>query len=113
MLYANSRHLFCEQWLDDEQRLFLDARRPYRYRAFDDNTVHLVKDGESIFSIAGHHFIGQDRAAGLWWIIADFQPEPIIDPTIQLIAGTQLILPSIQKVQSEILGEARRSESRV
>lgn len=113
MAREKSRYQFCEIWLDEQQRLFSDARKPFRYRAFEDNTIHLVKAGESIFSIAGQHFDGQPRPAGLWWVIADFQPEPMHDPTVQLVPGTTLVLPSIQKVVSYIFDQSRSRESRV
>jgi Tfp pilus assembly protein FimV len=75
--------------------------------------VHIVKEGETIWSIAGQHFRPHPRPAGLWWSIADFQPNPIHDPTIRLVPGSVLILPSLRTVLEEVLGEARRKESRL
>ena len=106
-----SRYKFCKLQVDENERLFLDARKPFRYQAFADNQVHVVKDGETIWSIAGSHFRTIDRGAGLWWIIADFQPIPLHDPTIRLRAGTLLVLPSLRTVMTRILSEARRDES--
>ena len=113
MLYEHSRYTYCDVWTDEQQRLFTDARVPYRYRPFPDNSTHTVKMGETLFTIAGHQFAPHPRAAGLWWIIADFQPQPIVDPTIALKAGASLILPSLQRLQTDIFSEARRRESRV
>jgi hypothetical protein len=112
-LFERSRFTFCVPWFDDLGRLYLDDRAPYRYRAFADNTVHLVQEGDTIWSIAGQHFRPAPRAAGLWWAIADFQPNPIHDPTIALVPGSVLVLPSLRTVLEEVLGEARRSESRL
>lgn len=112
MIFEHSRHTFCEAWTDDSGRAFLDARAPYRYRALADNTVHVVIEGETIWAIAGHHFQPHPRAAGLWWAIADFQPNPIHDPTVRLVPGSLLILPSLRTVLREALGEKRRQESR-
>lgn len=112
-VHEYSRYSFCSGWRDDDGRLFLDDRKPYGYVAFADNTMHVVKQGETLWSIAGQHFRPHPRAAGLWWVIADFQPNPIHDPTIQLVAGSMLILPSLRTVLEEILSESRRQESRI
>lgn len=112
-VFENSRYSFCKGWTDPEGRLYLDDRKPYGYRAFSDNSMHVVKQEETLYSIAGKHFRPFERAAGLWWVIADFQPNPIHDPTIQLVPGSVLILPSLRTVLEEILSEDRNEESRL
>lgn len=111
-VYENSRHTFCRAYVNDEGCTFLDDRAPYRYRALADNTLHVVLEGETIWSIAGWHFRPHPRAAGLWWAIADFQPYPIHDPTITLVGGSVLVLPSLRTVLRIALSEERRGESR-
>lgn len=114
MIYQYSRHSYCQIWQQDDGKSFIDRRVPFGYRAFRDNKVHVVKEGESIFTVAGHHFAPHPRAAGLWWVIADFQPNPIHDPTVQLSPGTALIVPSLQNVTVVIFDdEQRRAETRV
>jgi hypothetical protein len=112
-VFERSRHTFCLGWFDELGRLYLDDRVPYGYRAFADNSIHVVQEGETIWSISGQHFRPHPRAAGLWWAVADFQPNPIHDPTIQLVPGSVLVLPSLRTVLEEVLGEHRRSESRL
>jgi len=112
-VYEHSRHTFCHGFTDADGCAFLDDRDPFRYRDLADNATHIVKQGETIWSIAGQHFAPHDRAAGLWWAIADFQPNPIHDPTIALVAGSVLILPSLRTVLHDALGEQRRRESRL
>lgn len=108
-----SRYEFCERHQDVDGRLFLDARKPYRYRAFADNRSHVVRQGDTLFGIAGLHYKSIERGAGLWWVIGDFQPVPILDPTIRLTPGMVLIIPSVRTVMGEIFSESRRSESRL
>lgn len=112
-VFDKSRFAFCQQWFDEAGHVFLDDRKPFSYRAFADNTLHVVQVGDTIFSIAGSHFRPLPRAAGLWWVIADFQPNPIHDPTIKLVEGSVLVLPSSRTVIEEIFSEARRTESRL
>jgi hypothetical protein len=96
---------------DDEGRLVLTDREPFRFRSLPDNRQHVVKEGETIFSLAGRYFAPLPRPAGLWWVIADFQPDPIHDPTIALEPGRVLVIPSVRTVQEEIFSERRRGEA--
>lgn len=106
----HSRHQFCESHLV-EDRLFLEDRIPFRYQAYADNRIHLVKLGDTLWTLAGHYFRPFERPAGLWWVIADFQPVPIHDPTLQLMVGTLIVIPTLRIVQTEILNE--RSQENV
>lgn len=104
----NSRHSHTTSQLDSEGRLFLSDRIPYRYRELEDNATHVVKDGDTLWNIASRFYAPLGRlpkysAANLWWIIADFQPTPIHDPTIKLTEGLVLVIPSISTVLSKIL----------
>lgn len=105
-----SRHTFTEARLDDADELVLTESEPYRFRPLDDNRIHVVRDGETIFTIAARFFRGLPRPAGLWWVIADFQPSPIHDPTTKLAPGTTLVIPSIRTVVEEVFSERRREE---
>ena len=110
-LHVYSRYTFCEVLRTDEGALFLSMREPYRYRDLPDNRVHTVTGGQSLDHIADKYFHPLPRAAGLWWIIADFQPEPMYDPTLLLSPGTELIIPSVRTVVELIFSEARRKEA--
>ena len=105
-----SRHTFTAAVLDEQERLFLTDRERFGFQALADNRQHVVAEGETLFNLAGRFFAPLDRPAGLWWIIADFQPTPIIDPTLELEPGTVLSIPSVQTVISEIFNEDRANE---
>lgn len=104
-----SRHMFTTALTDADGKLFLSEREPYSYRDFDDNVQYVVREGDSIFTLAARFFQGFERPAGLWWIIADYQPDPIFDPTIALDVGRVLVIPSMRTVQEEIFSERRRA----
>jgi hypothetical protein len=106
-----SRHMFSVAVLDEEERLFLTEREPFRFRPLPDNRQHVVKEGDTLFSLAGRYFSPLPRPAGLWWVIADFQPDPIHDPTLSLELGRNLVLPSLRVVTEELFSEKRRQES--
>jgi hypothetical protein len=97
--------------MDAEWRRFLTEREPYRYRVFADSRVHSVVEGETLFELAGRYFAPLPRACGFWWAIADFQPDPILDPTLALEEGSTVIIPSTRVLTDVILSEARRRET--
>lgn len=109
-----SRHTFTLGFEDFEAApgdLQLSEREPYGYRNFADNIEHVITEGDTLHSIASLYFAPIPSPAELWWIIADFQPDPIHDPTLKLTVGATLIVPSVRTVQEEIFGEARRLEA--
>lgn len=96
--------------LDVGGNLFLTERVPYRYRSLNDNIVHSVVDGDTLDSIAAKYYSSLDNGDQFWWVIADFQPDPIIDPTRSLQSGTNIVVPSIRTLVETILSEDRREE---
>jgi hypothetical protein len=108
---ALSRYTFAEGLEDSEGRLFLAMPEPYRYRDLPDNIRHEVSDGDTLEGLAGRYYGQFGRGCLLWWVIADFQPDPIHDPTIALEAGRVLIIPSPRTVEEEILAEKRRADA--
>jgi hypothetical protein len=106
-----SRHSFSAAVQDNAGRLFLTEREPFRFRSLPDNRQHVVQQGDTLFSLAGRYFAPLPRPSGLWWVIADFQPEPIHDPTLALDLGRLLFIPSIRVITEEVFAEARRQET--
>lgn len=105
-----SRFGFCTAVRDGSGVLYLCDRDPYRFAEHGDTRAHIVVEGDTLFSLAGSYFAPLPRACGYWWVIADFQPDPIIDPTLQLETGRKLFIPSLRLLTDVILGEPRRSE---
>ncbi|HWN70639.1 MAG TPA: LysM domain-containing protein [Haliangium sp.] len=103
----DSRFEHCRAIRDDAGNLYLTEREPYRFRPLPDTRIHTVAEGETLYTIAGRYFRPRPRACGLWWIIADFQPDPILDPTLALEPGRRLFITSLRVVEEEILGPRR------
>jgi hypothetical protein len=103
-----SRHSFVTAVKDDDEIVRLTEREPFHYQSFRDTRTHVVKKGDTLFTLADRYFSGFSRAAGLWWIIADFQPDPIFDPTIELTPGDILLIPAERVVIERVFSEERR-----
>ena len=108
----NSRHLYTVGIMnptDSQDRLFLTSRVPYRFSDLRDNISHTVDQGDTLHNIASRYYAPFTRPAGLWWVIADFQPRPVHDPTVRLTPGSVVIIPSLRTIQEEIFNEDRRN----
>ncbi len=108
---AGSRHSFTAGVRDEAGRLFLTEREPYAFHTHPDTRTHVVAQGESLFDLAGRYFAPLPRACGFWWAIADFQQDPIIDPTLELELGRPLFIPSVRVLTDVILSERRRRDA--
>lgn len=105
-----SRHILTTGLTDEDNKVFLADRVPFRFVELADNRKHTVKEGDSIFNIAGRYFAPLSRPAGFFWVVADFQPDPIIDPTLKLQNQRTLFVPSIRTMVELILNEDRRED---
>lgn len=105
---TGSRHSFTLGLRDELGGLFLTEREPYGFHEHTDTREHVVAQGDTLFDLAGRYFAGLPRACGFWWVIADFQPDPIVDPTLELEAGRRLFVPSLRVLTDVVLGEQRR-----
>lgn len=105
-----SRYRFSQLVRDPEGRTHLTEPEPFRYRPLTDNFAHVVEEGDDLWTVAGQYY-GATVLGGetLWWVVAHFQPEPILDPTLALVPGSTLVLPSVRTVLEEILSETRRA----
>jgi hypothetical protein len=105
---TGSRHSFTLGTRDERGQLFLTEREPYRFREHTDTRVHIVAQGDTLFDLAGRYFASLPRACGFWWVLADFQPDPIVDPTLELEPGRRFFVPSLRVLTDVILSEQRR-----
>lgn len=83
----------------DDNVLYLDIPPRAEYVGGFDEILHKVEVGDTLWNLAERYYSSFTMAATLWWIIADFQPEPINDPTVALSPGTVIVIPSPATVQ--------------
>ena len=105
--HVGSRYSFSTALEDEQGRPYLTGREPYRFAEHQDTRVHCVVNGDSLFSLAGRYFEPLPRACGFWWAIADFQPVPILDPTLMLESGSLLYIMSLRVLTDVVLADPR------
>lgn len=103
-----SRYLFCSGLKDSRGRLYLSERVPFRYVDRADNRHVVVSEGDTLFTVAAKAYAPLPSPSQFYWVIADFQREPILDPTLKLAPGRTLVVPSRRMLLEEILNEERR-----
>lgn len=106
-----SRERFTNGILDEDGKLYLTEPSPFGYRERSDNVIYTVQRGDTLWTIAAAQYASFPRPSGLWWVIAEYQPEPIFDPTIALVPGQPLVLPSQRALLEECFSETRRDEA--
>ena len=105
-----SRYTYSQGVLDDSKNLYLTRAKKFTYRDRRGTIRHRVKIGDTLFTLADKYYSVFPRPAGFWWIIADFQPDPIHDPTVRLQEGSILLIPSLRVVEEEIFNISRETE---
>lgn len=101
-----SRDRYCFGLFDGLGNLYLSDPAPVRFQVRADNISHVIIAGETWETIALAEY-GRPEVAH---VLADYQPEPVIDMTIELIGGSELILPSPRMMYEEIFNDERREE---
>ena len=107
-MYPWSRYRYCTQYQDDDEKYYLDEREPFRFREEADNRIHKAKAGDTWWGLAHIYFDGIPRKCGLWWLLCEYQPTPIIDPTIAIKEGELIIIPSLRVLRMLVFNQERR-----
>lgn len=111
MLTIGSRYRMADLIFDSDTNVqSLGPRALVEYYDDQDTIPHTVTAGDTLQNLAAKYFSGVDNPATLWWVIADFQPEPILDPTVRLTPGQVLLIPGPAIAQDAILGHLENDE---
>jgi hypothetical protein len=103
-LSIESRYYAVDTYVAWTGDILLGEYEPFRYVERVDNIVHEAVVGDSWFNLAQRYYwMISNRACGLYWVVCDFQPTPVVDPTLAIAPGTTIYLPSPATVRSEIL----------
>lgn len=104
-----SRYQFSRARPDSAGRRYLEPREPVRYRELAGNKTYVVKSGDTPDSIATLAYTDSfPNPERLWWVLLDFQPTPIHDPTVSLSPGTEIIIPPASFLRDVVFSRRRR-----
>jgi hypothetical protein len=102
-----SRYSFSLAIKDGEGRKYLTDPEPFRYQDLSDNQYHTVEQGDMLWTLCARAWPNVDGAELLYWVAAWFQPQPIVDPTLELEIGRELVFPSERTLMEKILNPSR------
>lgn len=86
----------------------LDEREPFRFRDEPDNRFHSAVEGDTWWGLAWRYFPSFPNKSLLWFLLCEFQPEPVVDPTIVIAKGTQIVIPSERLVRTQAFNREQR-----
>lgn len=105
-----SRYEYASIHQDECSRLYLDVPEPVVLkRSKNEDILYFVSQAESLHNLAFRFYkdmlvtnpLREIRPSRFYWVIA--QANDIIDPTAELEAGTQLLIPGLGVLNEEIL----------
>jgi hypothetical protein len=105
-----SRYQWSSVDTDEAGRRYFGERPVFGFRDLPDNRLHVVKQGERLWHLGHMYFPGVPKNGALYWAIADFQPEPVLDATLDLNVGSIIVVPSIATLNA-IFSSSRRQTS--
>jgi len=86
----------------------LPERLPFEDR--DDTIVHIANGQEYLWDLAQRYYSNtRAQAFDLWDVIAQFQPEPIVDSSVPLPEGKEILIPSIDYIEEVVSGPSLAS----
>lgn len=98
------RHGEPYSYEDGKTYVSLPERLPDEER--DDSTTHIATGNENLLDIAVLYYGGAYRnPVDLWQVIAQFQEETIIDPSVPVEKGTVVLIPSVDYCTEIAFGE--------
>jgi hypothetical protein len=112
MIFDDSRYQLAYEVKSTDDRTYYGWREEFAFSDAEGIIPHVVAKGDTLFSLAAQYY-SEEGDIALWWAIADFQPEPIIDPTIELTEGEVILIPPINSVTGRTNGLAQDTLSRL
>jgi hypothetical protein len=104
----SSLYQFCTVLGGNGEISYLDEREPFRFRDEPDNKFHTAHDGDTWWGLAWKFFPGFPDKALMWRLLCEYQPEPVVDPTIKIETGRRIAIPSERLVRTKVFNRDNR-----
>lgn len=106
-----SRFRLCFLISRSDGAQFLSDREPFGYQDRADNFAIRARLGDTWWTLAAQIYEAEeviDRPEILWWVVADYQPSPVVDPTLRIEPGRIVYAPSVEVLLTRVFSEDRR-----
>lgn len=98
-----SRYRAAELIKGDDDSFTWTLPNFFEFTGEDEDIFYEVQPGDN-WHLLAYKFYGREfGGANLWWAIMDYQPTPIVDPTIALSPGSVLVVPPPKRIQEFLL----------
>jgi hypothetical protein len=104
MLNDSSRYRLSVVYQTEDDHLYFSLNEREPYGAEEDDIIHITSEGETLFSIAHKYYGELPGGVHHWWLIGEYQPTPIKDPSLRLAANSLVIIPSVRKLLDVLSG---------
>ena len=94
---ATTKYVRTTHYSDRDGTVYIGTRRGIQPNNYKDNVKYTVKQGDRIDLLAKRFYNNPD----MYWIITDFND--LQDPLISLTPGTELIIPSLERIKKDLL----------
>lgn len=84
---------------ESRQTIFVVDYTPQRFVDRSDNHIYISRAGDTLDHLATAFYLNPK----LYWVIADFQPVPILAPLEPIKPNTRLVIPSFEFMRSTVL----------
>lgn len=109
-----SRHLLCVGVTRFSDGLsFLLDREPIRFVNRGDTKRITAQRGDTWYGLAAEYLKPIPNAEQLFWAICDFQPTPVIDPTVDPVPGAIIYVPSADFIIANYFTDSRRDQDQI
>uniref|UniRef100_A0A6H1Z9L9 Uncharacterized protein n=1 Tax=viral metagenome TaxID=1070528 RepID=A0A6H1Z9L9_9ZZZZ len=103
-IYLQESEIHGVAYEADDGKLYVSLPERLPFDGGDDGIPHVCTGNENVLDICLAYFRGiyQDPV-DKWWIVAQAQNDPVVDPLVPLRKGTILVIPSISYIE-EVAG---------
>jgi hypothetical protein len=103
--HANATRIDDSPGGKDDDAVVFQVPERLSYEDREDNTIHIVTEGERIYDLAQAYFARViPNGIDIWEVLAQYQPEPIVDPSVPLAAGREIFIPPTDYIDEIALG---------
>jgi hypothetical protein len=105
-VYTTGLDRHGQVYASEEGKVFLSLRERLPHLQGSDTRIHICKGGERLYDLAVGYYKGlYQRPLDLWPIIAEYQPEPIHDPSVPLSEGEVVLIPGPGYIETVAFGD--------